>query len=555
MINEICTVPQLVIRVDPVSGESPRGYLCRVAHTHRYSGPNSILHIACICGEDLERAKGMERISRVLRLEPEEWRQMCYRELAGRKGKRQRSFCGEYIKYSDLNYGYPRLCPACLRERPIWWAVWDLGLVTACPLHRCFLLHQCPNCGRKLLWQRPAVYVCHCGQDFRDLPAKDADKDVLAINTLIYRAAAFPVSDGVEQALSNYCFPQAMLKLRLGSLLRLVLLLGCIEEKRRLRGTNMIVDNRDPAAATEKCRAAVAMLRDWPGPLSEALQNMLPTDTDNPDILKFNKIFGRFYTGLFQELPRRKFGFLLDVFEKVVIKDWKGFIRASHRRPRYFSPMVLQSSHWVSLHQAARLARVSDRRILDFIRQGQLEHIFLSRQYWITRESLERWIVNRHLEVARYMSTSEVQDALGLDYKSVRKLAQAGIIRYVKGYDELFSSGYHYLRDDVMKIVCALQRRAVPRRKYTDPRELILFRDVPKYVGAHRFPDVVRAVVDGDLVPVAYAKLFRGSSGYLFPLDKLRNHQRISTGNVAWRKLMVRASRDPNWAVSQATAT
>lgn len=54
------------------------------------------------------------------------------------------------------------------------------------------------------------------------------------------------------------------------------------------------------------------------------------------------------------------------------------------------------------------------------------------------RESLERWIVSRHLELARYLSTSEVKDTLGLDYKPIRKLAQAGLIRYVEGYTNHF---------------------------------------------------------------------------------------------------------------------
>ena len=52
------------------------------------------------------------------------------------------------ISAYDLNYRCPRICPLCLRECPVWWAVWDLGLVTTCPLHRCHLLNQCPACKR-----------------------------------------------------------------------------------------------------------------------------------------------------------------------------------------------------------------------------------------------------------------------------------------------------------------------------------------------------------------------------------------------------------------------
>jgi hypothetical protein len=86
----------------------------------------------------------MRQLSYVLRLEPEEWRSMCYQYVKGRNRFKQRSFYGETISADDLNYRKARLCPACLRERPIWWAVWDLGLVVACPAHRCLSLNQCP---------------------------------------------------------------------------------------------------------------------------------------------------------------------------------------------------------------------------------------------------------------------------------------------------------------------------------------------------------------------------------------------------------------------------
>ena len=37
---------RLLFRVDPLPRESPRGYLCRVAHEHGYSGPLSLAQIA-----------------------------------------------------------------------------------------------------------------------------------------------------------------------------------------------------------------------------------------------------------------------------------------------------------------------------------------------------------------------------------------------------------------------------------------------------------------------------------------------------------------------------
>jgi hypothetical protein len=158
---------RLLFRVDPLSGESPRGYLCRVAHEHGYWGPLALAEIAGLPRSGLERDDTAEQLASVLRLEPEEWRTLCYRHVNGRTRFNQRLFFGQRISSDDLNYRCPRVCPPCLNERPIWWAVWDLGLVTTCPIHRCHLLNQCPACKRSLAWQRPAVYKCRCGLDLR----------------------------------------------------------------------------------------------------------------------------------------------------------------------------------------------------------------------------------------------------------------------------------------------------------------------------------------------------------------------------------------------------
>jgi hypothetical protein len=186
---------RLLFRVDPIVGESPRGYLCRTAHEHSYDSPNSLAQIAGLWVSGTGKVTGLDQDaaikqrSYVLRLEPEEWRSMCYHYVKGRNRFKQRSLYGETISADDLNYRKPRLCPACLRERPIWWAVWDLGLIVACPAHRCLLLNQCPACKRQVVWERPAVHKCRCGFDFRQETSEPVDPGLVAINALIFRAA------------------------------------------------------------------------------------------------------------------------------------------------------------------------------------------------------------------------------------------------------------------------------------------------------------------------------------------------------------------------------
>lgn len=534
---------RLLFRVDPMAGESPRGYLCRTAHEHAYCSPNALAQIAGLWVSGTGKVTGLDndaaikQLSYALRLEPEEWRSMCYQHVKGRNRFKQRSFCGETVSADDLNYGSPRLCPACVRERPIWWAVWDLGLAVACPIHRCLLLNQCPACKRRVAWERPAVYKCRCGHDFRHISAEPADPDLVAITAAIYRAAGFALVQTGELEVVDSRFPPELCRLKLGALLRLILFVGSINEGSTLRRKQRHFGATDLATATEICQGAVALLEDWPRPLREVLRRMVPQSA-NPATLNFSDIFGNFYRHLFRVLPRREFGFLHDVFEQFVIDDWTGFIRGQHR---YFSAAVRRNSRWLTANEAEKLGRTAGGRILDLVRQGQLESVLFNVQrgggrteYWIRRESLNRWIANRDLELARYMPRAEAQRTLGLKNITVTAVAQAGLIRYTKGTECYFPTGYHFLRDDVIRIKNAFEKYAVPDCEYSKSDTLIALRHALKnYLGRDvGLPAVIRAVLAGELVPAGHTNRFPGITGYLFPSELLRRYRPVAGVNV-----------------------
>ncbi len=525
---------RLLFRVDPLPRESPRGYLCRVAEAHGYCGPLSLAQIAGLPTSGLERDDSAKQIAHVLRLEPEEWRAMCYRHIGGRNRFDQRSFYGERISVDDLNYKCPRICPRCLKETLIWWAVWDLGLVTACPIHRCHLVNQCPACKRRLAWQRPAMHKCRCGLDFRKLTAGAATPDLVAINAAIYKAAGFPPGEGAELDLVGCGFPLEMLRLELGALLRLALFVGSSREKDKLRTKQRPFTATDLAVAIEIDRGAVAVLRDWPRPLREVLRNMLPPEVANPAALNFSKIFGNFYRHLFRVLPRSEFGFLHDAFESFVVEDWPGLIRGQHR---YFSSAVRRSSHWVAANEAERLARTTCARIWDLARQGQVDAIFLNvrgggsrTECWIRRESLNQWIAARDAKLALYMSRPEAERALGLKNFTLVTVAAAGAIRYAKGPERNFPARcFFFLREDIVKIKRAFEKHSAPVKAYSKPGEFIALRHAMKnYLGRDSgLAAVIRAVVDGSLVPVGYTNQFRGITGYLFRSEDLRKYRPV----------------------------
>jgi len=526
---------RLLFRVDPVAGESPRGYLCRTAHEHGYNGPNAIAEIAglWVSGRvaGLDQNAAISPIAHALRLEPAEWRSMCYRAVKGRNRFKQRSFYGEAISAYDLNYRWPRLCPGCLRERPIWWAVWDLGLVAACPRHGCVLLNQCPACQRKTGWERPAVYKCRCGFDFREVSPEPADPDMLAVTAIVYRAAGSTLAEATGTNINVFRFPPALLQLNLGALLRFIVFIGSVNDGSILRRRQRPFRATDLAGAITICRGAASLLRDWPRPLRDTLRQMVPQSA-TPAALNFSNVFANFYRHLFRVLPRQEFGFLHDAFEKFVIEDWKGFIRGQHR---YFSAAVRRNSHWVTANEAERIARVTGARIVELARNGQLDAVFLKvrrggsrTECWIKRESLNQWVAVRDSELAPYMSRPEAMAALGLTHRTIVSVAASGAIRYVKGPERNFPARcFFFLREDVINIKAAFEHHRVPALAYSKPGKFIALRHAMKnYLGhSSALAAVICAVLDGRLVPVGCAKRFRGITGYIFAAHDLRRYR------------------------------
>jgi hypothetical protein len=80
-----------------------------------------------------------------------------------------------------------------------------------------------------------------------------------------------------------------------------------------------------------------------------------------------------------------------------------------------------------------------------------------------------------------------------------------------------------------MKIKDAFEKYSVPVKAYSNPGEFIALRHAMKnYLGRDSgLAAVIRAVVEGSLVPVGYTNRFRGITGYLFRSEDLRKYRPV----------------------------
>jgi hypothetical protein len=74
---------------------------------------------------------------------------------------------GNYSYYTpNYNKNKTKICPACVKEYGIHFAVWELSPMVACPYHQCALLDRCPDCGLVYSWHRLDInWRCECGAE------------------------------------------------------------------------------------------------------------------------------------------------------------------------------------------------------------------------------------------------------------------------------------------------------------------------------------------------------------------------------------------------------
>ena len=120
---------------------------------------------------------------------------------------------------------------------------------------------------------------------------------------------------------------------------------------------------------------------------------------------------------------------------------------------------------------------------------------------------------------------------MGLTHRTIVSVAASGVIRYVKGPERNFPARcFFFLREDVMYIKAAFEIHRVPMLAYSKPGKFMALRHAMKnYLGhGSGLAAVIRAVLDGRLVPVGCAKRFRGITGYIFAAHDLRRYRPMS---------------------------
>lgn len=141
--------------------ESLRPYLPRVTECNGFDTPWALYSRAGLNQHEFRGTRlRIEPLATICNCGADELRAIGYAESDGR---RHAQLLGWRIPSNEFDFAKARFCPECVIGTGIIEGVWDLKLMTGCPVHNQVALSSCPTCRAPLNWYRPGLLICCCG--------------------------------------------------------------------------------------------------------------------------------------------------------------------------------------------------------------------------------------------------------------------------------------------------------------------------------------------------------------------------------------------------------
>ena len=209
--------------------------------------------------------------------------ELSYRPVS-RKGCHR--FGASLIQRDILDLSGRQVCPECLTGSDHHRRLWDLSLMTACPVHGLRLVGDCPRCRRRLGWRERSASACMCGHDLRTCEPAIALVGETGANRRLVEIASADRPTWLPEELASCPAPDLMwLATCLG-----MFMAGWPRPRRA-----PTLRKCAPSVRADVLIAGMDALAEWPGPLSRFLARERSKTEERPGRFGANKTFGPFY--------------------------------------------------------------------------------------------------------------------------------------------------------------------------------------------------------------------------------------------------------------------
>lgn len=421
--------------------------------------------------------------------------------------------------------------------------------MTVCPIHKCLLLDECPNCRKRISWSRNRVAVCSCNYDWREcIPAVVASSELDVTRQIYLLCNITPDNDDTRRGSLNE--PSPLYGVDLQGLIAALLFVArqfartTYKKGRRLidtTGKNFAQSNQNSEIHTLLCKAW-SVFNKWPNNYFDFLdwrRTYLPSRRFRAGL---DRDFAEYKSALYYRLASEQFNFMREGFEEYLVTRWNGGYVGHMRR---LTPSLRMRSTYVSRTEAKEFLRIKVEGVDQLIALGRLKAVVRNngrfRRILIERASLNT--VKQELEQSLYLKQAAAR--LGVSCHRVRELIKCNLLRPNEGVGIDGRSSQTFNSEDILCLLDSVRGQLIKGSR-VDPSDNISFlkalrklRRVNVDIG-----QFIQIILDGGLRPIrlnskpGLASLMFSEScikGYITELEQIRLGETLSVREVARR--------------------
>jgi len=507
---------------EPFADESLPGFLKRMAEANGFHGLRRFVALLQPDFSTFRQAAFLaarhEVLADFLALEPGELQRLCYGDGPVRR------VLGRDLAPDLVAIGDRKACPLCLEDAPYHRAIWDVVPLTVCPVHAVRLVDRC-TCGARLGWGGEPILHCanlDCGGDVRDIPAEAVPEAEMggarALAALLWHGECAGL-DGEVAGLP--VGERALLMFRLG--------LVAAGHERMTRAPHFA--KRHPDRVHLVLDAGWRVCEGWPRGFHAILDAKRASAGDRRGRFGVRQAFGM----LHRRIENLGIAPHAQLLRRAMTDYVLGCPDLATRAPeirRARSAADLHDQH-ATVTEAMSLLEVGYERVREL---ADMRGMWLVPPTGKGAPALMRadLLHQLHAEQSFLLNKADVRKMLEVGKKTVVKLHEAGLI--VAQPSTADRDVLAYTRESVEALVAALDAR-LPSPPCRAPRLALTAAGVARSVNIPGYDsgDVVRAVMDGLLAPVAVSARRRGLHRFLFRREDV---QRFGGGLAGQRATM-----------------
>lgn len=520
----------------PYPDESFKGLLVRVAEENGYESPKFLLRLAS--GQDRGQlmTKGgnffgflLTNLSEMLNVDAPVLQDMAnLRGIEGPVPKAYNLFGCIIDKYA-IDPHYPKVCPSCLKETGYARRLWDLRLFTCCPAHGNILVDECPNCMKRISWDRSSVFVCKCGCDWRIIDSEKVQETEIFLSRQILQLSGFKecrekaaLTASDEYAEESVTQTNPLLSIGLNELTSTVYLMSRLMEKFIGSTGEFNIFKMNNWGIHNVITQVGSIFENWPWNYFKFLDDVKgkypSSGVYNTGVLKD---FGRFYFSVAKGIKGSEIlrNGLYEYLTTVWDGGYTGYRDWMNKKDKR------NSLKYISREEAASRIGVSREAVEKYIDEGHLMGVVrISRKgrriFLIDTESAKEM----KAKLGTHLNGIEASGILGIGTRAFAALVSKGYVSPVPEGMVISQVGRSFERKEIDNLLMEINGRLSPQKK-DDDGELIGFYEAMKklYGLGIKLNTFVGLILKGAIIPRGKDNKKTGLVSFMFDGREIRN--------------------------------